>query len=78
MLKALRRSAVKDPTNSAYPAFPRLSFYFYLFIYLFLGMHLQHMEIPRLGVKSELQLQAYTTATAMLDLSHICDLHYIS
>ena len=52
MFKALRRSAVKGPINSAYPAFPRLSFYFYLFIYLFLGMHLQHMEIPRLGVKS--------------------------
>ena len=33
------------------------------------------MEIPRLGGKSELQLLAYTTATATLDLSHICDLH---
>ena len=32
------------------------------------------MEVPRLGVKSELQLQAYTTATATLDLSHICNL----
>ena len=34
-----------------------------------------HMEVPGLGVKSELQLQVYTTATAMLDLSHACDLH---
>ena len=25
------------------------------------------MEVPRLGVKSELQLQAYATATAMPD-----------
>ena len=37
------------------------------------------MEIPRLGVKLELQLPAYTTATAIvtatLDLSCICDLH---
>ena len=32
------------------------------------------MEIPELGVKSELQLQVYITAMAMLDLSHICDL----
>ena len=34
------------------------------------------MEVPRLGVESELQLPAYTTATATgtLDLSHICDL----
>ena len=30
---------------------------------------------PRLGIKSELQLPAYTTATAMLDLSRIYDLH---
>ena len=34
-----------------------------------------HMEVPRLRVESELQLLAYTTATAMPDLSHICDLH---
>ena len=38
-------------------------------------LYLWHMEVPRLGVKSQLQLWAYTTATAMLDLSHICDLH---
>ena len=53
-------------------------FYFNLFIILFLGLHLLHMEVPRLGVKSELQLPAYVTATAMLDLSHICDLHHSS
>ena len=34
--------------------------------------------IPRLGIKSELQLPAYTTATAVRDLSHICDLHHSS
>ena len=33
------------------------------------------MEIPGLGVKSELPLPAYTTATATPDLSHIWDLH---
>ena len=32
------------------------------------------MEIPRLGVKSELQLLAYDTATATQDPSHVCDL----
>ena len=26
---------------------------------------MQHMEVPRPGVKSELQLPTYTTATAM-------------
>ena len=45
--------------------------------FFFLWLHLWHMEVPRLGVKSELQLPAYTTATAMAtpELSHICDLH---
>ena len=33
------------------------------------------MEVPRLGVQSELQLPAYTTATAMQDPSRLCDLH---
>ena len=37
--------------------------------------HLQHMEVPRLGDKLELQLLAYTTATATLDPSCIWDLH---
>ena len=33
------------------------------------------MEVPRLGIESELQLLAYATTTATLNLSHICDLH---
>ena len=33
------------------------------------------MEVPRLGVVLELQLPAYTTATATQDPSLICDLH---
>ena len=32
------------------------------------------MEVSRLEVKSELQLQVYTTATAVPDLSLVCDL----
>jgi len=36
------------------------------------------MEVPRLGVQSELQLPAYTTAIAMQDPSRVCDLHYSS
>ena len=43
-----------------------------------LGPYLQHMEVSRIGVKSELQLPAYTTATAMWDPSRICKLHYSS
>ena len=44
--------------------------------FAFLGLHLQHVEVPRLGVDLELQLPGYTTATATLDLSHICKLHH--
>ena len=34
------------------------------FLFLcFLGLHPQHVEVPRLGVESGLQLPAYTTAT---------------
>ena len=33
------------------------------------------MEVPRLGIKLELQLLAYTTATATPDPSHIYKLH---
>ena len=36
------------------------------------------MEVPRLGVKLELQLQVYTTATATGDPYRVCDLHYSS
>ena len=50
-----------------------------LFFFLcFLGPHLCHMKVPRLGIKSKLQLPASTTATAMKDLSHVCDLHHSS
>ena len=52
--------------------------YFYLFIYSFLGLHLWHMEVPRLRVPSELQLPAYTTATATPDPSRVFDLHHSS
>ena len=47
----------------------------YIFFYLFiLQLYLQHIEAPGLGVESELQLQIYTTDTATLDPSHICNL----
>ena len=44
--------------------------FIYLFIYFcFLEQYLLHKEVPRLGVKLELQLPAYTTVTAMRDTS---------
>ena len=50
---------------------------FFVFL-LFLGPLLQHMEVPRLGVQSELQPPAYARATATLDLSCVCNLHHSS
>jgi len=58
------------------PHFP-CSFIFF-FNFFFLGPHPQHMEVPRLGVPSELQLPVYTTATAIKDPSHISNLHHNS
>ena len=40
------------------------SLFFLFFSFHFLGPHPQHMEVPRLGDESELQLLAYATATA--------------
>ena len=48
------------------------------FFFVFLGLHPEHMEVPSLGVKSELYLLAYATATAMRDPSHVCNLHHSS
>ena len=48
------------------------------FLFFFLGPHPWHMEVPRLGVKLELQLPAYIAATATRDPSHVCDLHHRS
>ena len=47
------------------------------FFFVFLGPQPWHMEVPRLGVESELQ-PAYTRATAMLDPSRVCNLHHSS
>ena len=51
--------------------------YFY-FYFVFLGHNMQHMEVPRLGIQSELQLLAYATATATSDPSRVCGLHHSS
>ena len=49
------------------------------FVFLpFLGPLLRHMEVPWLGVESELQLRAYTRATAMQDLSCTFNLYHSS
>ena len=45
-------------------------------IFLFFFFLLFFRDAPRLGVKSELQLPAHTTATETQDLNHICNLHH--
>ena len=59
---------------SLHPVFCLFSF----FLFCFLGLHLRHMEVPRLGGDSELQLPASATASERPDPSHICDLHHSS
>ena len=46
--------------------------------FVFLGPRPLHIEVPRLGVESELQLPAYVTAPAMQDLNCLCDIHHSS
>ena len=48
----------------------------FIIIFFLLGPCLQHRDITRLGVESELHLQAYARATAMPDLTCICDLEH--
>ena len=48
------------------------------FFFFSLGLPPWHTEVPRLGVESELQLPAYTTATAMRDPNRIWDSHHSS
>ena len=56
------------------PLFCFLGFVF-VFVFCFLGPPLGHIEVPRLGVKSELQLRVYTTAMATQEQSRLWDLH---
>ena len=43
--------------------------FLFCFVLFCLGPLPRHMEVPRLGVESELQLLTYTTATATPDLN---------
>ena len=51
---------------------------FFFFLIFSLGLHMQHMAVPGLWVKSELQLLAYAAATATRDPSPVCSLHHSS
>ena len=55
------------------------SFFFWGGVFLpFLRLLLRHMEVPRLGVESELEPPAYARATATRDPSRVCNLHHSS
>ena len=49
-----------------------------LLLFFFSGLHLRHVKVPRLGIKLELKLLAYATATATWDPRHVCDLQHSS
>ena len=57
---------------------PKRHFFCVCVFFFFLGPHSKHMEVPRLGVKSELQPLAYTTATATWNLRRVLDPHHSS
>ena len=46
--------------------------------FFFSGLDLWHVEAPRLGFETDLQLLAYTTAVTTQDPSLMCNLHHIS
>ena len=67
-----------EPVNSDLLVKPlRFSFSFFFWCVCFFGLHVRHVEVPRLGVKSELQPPVYT-ATAIQDLSCISKLQHSS
>ena len=67
-------------SHSRHTATPSSLFSFILFIFLFLLFRAAPAAYggSQAGVESELQLPAYATATAIQDLSHVCDLHHSS
>ena len=67
-------------SHSRRTATPSSPFSFILFIFLFLLFRAAPAAYggSQAGVESELQLPAYATATAIQDLSHVCDLHHSS
>ena len=82
-LTASAKNSTSDDIYFSWPAWPSSThtswheLMEHLF-FCFLGLHLRHMEAPKLGVESELQLPAYTRVTATPDPNHVCDLHHSS
>ena len=60
------------------PELEGFSFFLFFFFLLFRAAPTAYGEVPRLGVLLELQLLAYTTATATPDPSLVCDSYHSS
>ena len=56
--------------------FKHLLFFFFFLSFVLTGLHLRHMEVPRLGVSME--LLAYSTAITTRNPSCVSDLHHSS
>ena len=74
----LKRQDSISPERLDSSPFVQETFFFFSSFFSFLGLHVHHMESSTLGVELELQLLAYTTATALWDPSCVCDLHHSS
>ena len=55
------------PMNGMARLYGRGVFNLFFFFFFFLGPHLQHMEVPRLTVESELQLLPIPQLAATVD-----------
>ena len=70
MVQSLAKCCMQGPCLEPYWFF----FYFLFNFFFFIGPHLRHMKVPRLGAKFKLQLPAYITATATWDTGCLCNL----
>ena len=79
MLEQKSNPKTSDDKSNALSGLSKPDFEFILiFFFCLFRARLTAMEVPRLGVKSELYLLAYATATAMWDPSRVCDLNHSS
>ena len=74
-LSRARATLSLNPETTPWHCFALSSLFLSLVL---LGPHPGHTEVPRLGVASELEPPAYTTATAVPHPSRICNLHHSS
>jgi len=64
------------PNSQRYISFLIYFYFLFLFIFVFLGLHQRHNGSSQ--ARGRAAVAAYTVVTAMLDLSHVCDLHHRS